>query len=489
MIRAAANRSQKRYCGWICALIAIVALTDCNPVSAVQIQDTFREMLEKQLEKSNNDAPIVSLQQEELNPATNDESLLVAPTIEPLTEPLTTPDIYQADPNALPNSVEHFEALAVANHPSLKMLLHEVQAVRAEAVQVSLRTNPSIGIYGEEIFNEGQAGLYGAFISNTHVSSAKLKSRALVKCREAEALTAQYMTAQQRILTDIRTSFYNVLIAQRKQQLAVQLAKSYQAAIDKMELMVSAGELTRSAVLRIEVQYQKSLADKVDADAMYIASWRAMAAVIGDTTLTAQPVEGSLDLFSDPIDFNTALADLVERSPELQFATASVNQAQAVLQREQANTIRNTQTQFTIGRDSASEDVFTGFQVSVPLQKYDRNQGNISAAQSRLLAAQHQSELTARNLAKRLAQEFQNYESAQNRAEIYVSEILPKSRDALNMVSRAFESGEAEFLDLLTAQQTLISTTNDYLSAVQKLWISRQQIEGLLLSDSLGGNN
>lgn len=451
------------------------------PAKGLQIQNTFRRML---------DQPIARV-------AENTQANQTAPGNRPLPGlDLNIPASGSIDDlpmervaaNEVKNSIEYFELIAIQNHPRLAQLQYEIDAVKAEAVQVALPPNPQAGLFGDEIFNEGQAGFYGAFVTETRVPLEKLRSRARVKCVESEVLEAQLEVARQKIRTDVRTAFFNVLIAQRQHQLASELADSYSTAIQTMQNMFAAGEITRSDILQVEIQYQQAVASRSDADAMFYSSWRELAAVIGDTTLAAEKVEGTLDSLSDELDFNTVLADYVERSPELKTANAKINQAQAILQREQANSMPNTQTQWRIGRDSGSEDVYAGFQVTVPIQKYNRNQGNISAAQSRLQSAHVESELLARELAQRLAREFQNYQSARNRARIYVNEILPKARESLQMVNRAYEGGEASFLQLLTSQRTLINSTTAYLGSLKKLWNSRQKIEGLLLSDSLDRN-
>lgn len=464
-----------------CLGVFLASVGSTSFVHGFQIQDTFQRMLAQRLDAARQvDAQEPSLAPAELLPVLENDMEL---------EPTT--DVEGALTQASPTSatLEQFETTALANHPRLRQLQLEITALRAESVQQSLPPNPQIGVFGDEMFNQGQAGFYGAILSETIVPHEKLRTRAQVKCREADAIMAQAAIVQQQVRTDVRTAFYQVLIAQRQNELATQLAQSYQTAIDQMQALFRAGEVTRSDILQVEVQYQQALTGQTDANATFMAAWRQLASITGDTSLTPGKVDGNLDLLANQLDFNVVLADLVQRSPELQLAVAQIRQAESVLIRERTAVLRNTQTQWTVGRDSSSEDVFAGFQVSVPWQRYNRNQGNIAAAEARLQSAHLESELLARQLANRLAAEFRNYEAARSRAVIYVDEILPKAQEALAMVNRAFEGGEAGFLELLTSQRTLIESTNQYLAALLNLWISRQKIEGLLLSGSLDGNN
>lgn len=464
-----------------CAFIVWTVLT-ASPVGALQIQETFRSMLEQRLEQTRMDDSIVQ--------ATDQSSSSLPQLTNGLEyEPHETNRDAISNASTSTTSLEQFEAMAIANHPRLKQLQLEISALNAESMQVALPPNPRVGVFGDELFNDDQGGLYGAYLNETYVPKAKLQSRANVKCLEADSVSAQIQVVEQRIRTDVRTAFYRVLIAQRQNKLATNLAESYRSAIDQMQSLFQAGEITRSAILQVEVQFQQAINSQNDSQAAFMSAWRQLAAVTGDMTLTAQNVEGDLDLLAEQMDFNIVLADVIQRSPELQLAVAQIRQAEAVVRREKNAALPETQAQWTLGRDSATEDVFAGFQLSVPWQRFNRNQGNISAAESRLQAAHLESELLARQLANRLASEFQAYEAARNRALVYVNEVLPKAQEAVEMVNRAFAGGEAGFLDLLTSQRTLIESTNQFLSALQNLWISRQKIEGLLLSGSFEGDN
>ena len=486
--------------GAICALAVLIGAISTGSAQALQTQNNFRALLEQRLKNTESNqlaSDFNSTEHFQVETSPSDENNAepqpvpelpavegVDPTAESLRQALDELS-NSIDSNAPPSSLEYFEAQALVNHPQIRVLVYEIEALRSESYQQSLRPNPRLTIFGDEVLNEAKAGLWGARFTRTNVPEQKLKAQSRVKCLEAETVVAQISTVRQRITTDVRAAFYNVLIAQRQIELASQLTESYLAAIQQVQRMVEAGESTQAEVLQLEVQYQQAAARQSNAKALYYSAWRQLAAVVGDETMVAQTVEGSLDAISAPLDFNDTLAKLVQSSPEIAVANANIQKAKAVLDREVATSLPVTQTQWTVGRDSVTNDFYTGVQYSMPLQTNDRNQGNISAARARVAAAHQQAELLPRKLASRLAKEFQSYEVASHRAEIYLDEILPKSRQAVQMVSDAFQAGEADFLQLLTAQRTLINATNDYLVALQTVWSSRQRIEGLLLSDSL----
>ncbi len=55
----------------------------------------------------------------------------------------------------------------------------------------------------------------------------------------------------------------------------------------------------------------------------------------------------------------------------------------------------------------------------------------------------------------------------------------------LELVSLGYQGGEYSFLTLLTAQRTFTQANLAYLSALDEMWSSAIEIDGLLLVDSL----
>jgi cobalt-zinc-cadmium efflux system outer membrane protein len=101
-------------------------------------------------------------------------------------------------------------------------------------------------------------------------------------------------------------------------------------------------------------------------------------------------------------------------------------------------------------------------------------------------AAQRALEQTELDLQNRLAPVYERYASAAYRVRRYRESILPVAEETLNLVRRLYAAGEYPFLNLLNAQRTYFQTNQQYLQSLLDLRTSASQIEGLLLSNSLG---
>ena len=102
------------------------------------------------------------------------------------------------------------------------------------------------------------------------------------------------------------------------------------------------------------------------------------------------------------------------------------------------------------------------------------------------LAAERALEKLELDLQQRLATVFQRYQTAAAQVERYRQAILPDTRENLDLVGKAYHAGEYDYLQMLVALRTFSTTNLAYLEAMQELRVAALEIDGLLLSGSLG---
>lgn len=396
---------------------------------------------------------------------------------------LVDPKAQQSSVSKL-GSLESFERLAIENNPTLNAAFARILAARHEALQASLHPNPQLGLFIDELGNDNDPGIWGAYLQRYIVRGNKLAIGRKVKNREAGVLEVDLETQIMRIQTDVRTAFYKLLIAQEKHQLAGKLYEAQQDAVAKSSQLFESGETPKTDLLQTQLQAQKTLILLNETEILKKNAWRRLAAVIGEPSLPVRPVAGSFEPLEETVSFEYCLEQILVNSPELSAAKAEVERVRTTIDQEIAKSIPNYQTQVSVGRDSNSNHFFTGLQLQVPLQVYDRNQGNIAAAKSRLVVAQNNVDKIRLGLSQRLATEYQLYQTAVVKSDLYVSKLLPNAQQTLDLLASGYPE-EVSFLRLLTAQQIVIDITIDYLDAMDQRWSSRLKIEGLLLDNSL----
>lgn len=384
-----------------------------------------------------------------------------------------------------PASLTWFLQLAAENHPAIDVASADVVAANYEALQASLQPNPQLGVFADEVGNDESAGLIGVYLQRKIIRGGKLELSRRVKCHEAAVLTQAQRQQLQRIETDVRTEFYRLLVAQRRVELTTQLWDLQAEALKTAKVLFDASETPKTDLLQTQVQSGRVELKLQQARIAATAAWRRLATAVSFPDLPTRDVNGSLNEITDPIDFREMLQTVLAASPQREQAVAAIDLAKAQLQRQLAQTIPDYQTQVTVGQDTATDDVFAGFQLQVPLMVSDRNQGNIAAARARIARAESQLEKVELLIARRLTGQFENYEFANAQVDMYDANLIPKARESLEIASIGYRAGEVDFLQVLAAQQSLLDLTLEYLDALEKLWNARQQIVGLALSDPL----
>ncbi len=190
--------------------------------------------------------------------------------------------------------LEDLESIAMSNNPTVACANARVQAAQANWTQVGLYPNPTGGYSTAEIGEEGTAGQQGGMIGQEIVLGHKLKLNRAIAAKEVRQAEHEREVQTLRVLNDVRTQFYNVLIAQQKVALAERLSGIGDQGVSTTEKLFKAQEVSRSDILqaRIESNSARILAENVRNE--YESSWRTLAAVMGMPTTPPAPLIGDV---------------------------------------------------------------------------------------------------------------------------------------------------------------------------------------------------
>jgi outer membrane protein, heavy metal efflux system len=395
----------------------------------------------------------------------------------------TSATIPSGDPARI--TLDELQQIALANNPTLSQAGARVRALQGKQVQVGLYPNPVIGYIGDEMGNEGTAGQQGGFLKQEIVTNGK---RGLSRSTVGHEINqAEYTMQVQRwrILNDVSAGGYEVLVAQRTVELDDQLVRIGEAGMKAAENMMKAKEVSRVDLLQARVEANSAKLQLDNARNQYMAAWRKLAVIIGMPDLGPKSLEDELEQELPPLTWNESLTRLMAESPELAQARAGLERARCNLARECAERIPNVDLEGGVRYNNASRDPVATFQIGVPLQLYNRNQGNIAKAQAELSASGSEVRRVELELQARLTETYQRYTSASQQVQRYVKDILPDAKQSLEIVRIGYEQGEFGYLELLTAQRTYFRVNLAYVESLREYWINRVRIEGMLMTGGL----
>ena len=372
--------------------------------------------------------------------------------------------------------------LAIAINPGIARAQAQLASLRGKCIQAGLLPNPTTGIFGGDINEGGSPGRYGVLYGNRIVRGDKLRLARQQVHAEIKAQRVLVEELRQRVVTDVRLRYYDLLVAIEKSNVASQLVELSRNGTEATEQLVEAKELARTSLLQAELELQQAHAIERRAHNDIANARRSLAGMIGESDLPFEDFTGSLDEFAGPIDIESAFDRLVEESPEIAKLHASVEVERRNLAKQRAQQVSDLTWQTGLAYDFATDDVVANFQLSWPIQKYNRNQGAISSARHSIVASEKKVEQKALQLRQQLVAAYRNYWDAKLQVDSIRSQILPKAKETLDLIVLGYREGEVSFLELLTAQRTYFQFNLENINQQQNLWKHRVAIEGLLLS-------
>jgi cobalt-zinc-cadmium efflux system outer membrane protein len=189
------------------------------------------------------------------------------------------------------------------------------------------------------------------------------------------------------------------------------------------------------------------------------------------------------DLFESLPDFDLPLlqAEVVRLNALPRAAAAEVARAQWALDRARVQPIPNVNLMGGYQREINYPPSNQGlFQVALSVPLFDRNQGNIRAAQADISVSRATLRTIELDLATKTAQTVNTYRISRRLAAWYEESILPKARETVALTQMLYGKGEVTFLSLLQAQRTLTETELAFVEAQAERWSNAVAIADLL---------
>lgn len=384
-----------------------------------------------------------------------------------------------------PLSLESLQQIALEHNPALARAEALTEAAHGRWMQAGLRPNPTVGYSGQQLGSGGVAEQQGVLVGQKFILGGKRQLDRAIAEQGIQRAQQHRAVLRQRVLTDVATGYYNLLTVQRRLELAGELVEISNQAVKAAEARLKADVGTRSDLLqsRIEANSTAVLLRQSRNDHLY--AWRSLAAVLGTPNATPQPLAGQLEDAIPDLNWEESRNRLLTESPEIAAARINVQRAQWVVQRAHAEVVPDVEVQGVFQRDNSTGSNNGNLQVTLPLPLWNRNQGGIYRADSELIAAQQAVQRVELHIERRLADVFRRYINARYLAESYAKEILPSAKENMELVLKLYQAGEVGSLNLITAQRTYFQTNMKHFQALREMRQAANEIEGLLLSDSL----
>jgi len=254
------------------------------------------------------------------------------------------------------------------------------------------------------------------------------------------------------------------------------LGRSLQTVSDNIELLrylegvarsqYTSGNSTYFDVLKIQIELSKSeekdrsLVDQAEPLRVYINS------LLGSEPERARAIPTTLPQAVLTRGEEKILTIALENAPILHEAQERIARARTGLELADKDfypdfnfslkTIFTGSAQFGAPADSGKDPVIAGLTVNLPIFR-DRRYGKVAEQEAAISSAQSFRQQQARKLAAEIEQSLYSYREAGRRISLYRDDLLPKTRQQLEVAINGFQSGQVSILELIDAEQNLLN--------------------------------
>jgi cobalt-zinc-cadmium efflux system outer membrane protein len=387
----------------------------------------------------------------------------------------------QVEPQAV-LSLQDALKLALQANPEVSAAMQEREATEALRLQAGLRPNPTLSASVEATRSTAQRTTVQ--ISQPLELGGKRDARIAGAEARLRAATASVEAKQAEIQANVVAAFYEVLAAQEKLKLARSFldmaAESRSATTKRVQAgKISPVEETKSLLAESSVKIEASQA----ASSLAIARKR-LTAAWGNTHPRFTMAQGNFVL--PALGTYEVLAAQIDQSPAIRLAELEVHSRNALATIERTRATPDLTVSIGAQRDAELDANLAVLGISVPIPLFDRNQGNLQEALSRVEKARDEMAALHIQLEAQLATSYERFRMASEAAQSFQGDILPGAQNAFEAAQKGFQYGKFSYLEVLDAQRTLFQAQNQYLNALVEAHQASADIKRILgITDSL----
>jgi cobalt-zinc-cadmium efflux system outer membrane protein len=387
-----------------------------------------------------------------------------------------TPPSAAAEAAAL--TLEGALARAAGVDPSLPGAEARVRAGDAAVRQADLRPNPTLGLMVENLPTLG-----GGDILNRTETTLSYEQRlerggdrpARVALAQGEAAVVRAEAAIRRLdrLEQVQRAWADALAAQAELEIArerLALAERFQIEVQRR---VDMARDPLFAGARAEAELAQA---QIDFDQAGIQA-RLARATLGRFWI------GAPDFSLDPADFEDTSAAREMAGPasgiDLAVLAAQRDVAQARVRVEQARSTPDATVSVGVRHFWDGQDLGLVVGGSIPLGRYDRNEGAIERARFEGVAAEADMAALRQEREREIARLQVLLASRALEAQRIANETLPQAERAVALVREGFARGGFTYNDVIAAQTALLSTKARRVAVLKQFHIDRARLDRL----------
>jgi cobalt-zinc-cadmium efflux system outer membrane protein len=372
-----------------------------------------------------------------------------------------------AQESALPSRLTLEEAirLAIARNPTLAACRNSVEALQGESVTAKQRLNPAVTLEQEDFPLRAHPGPFFGTQELTLRFDYEMETggRRQLRAKAAEqAVEAQRLACSdqvRRIELEVERAFARIVLAKSNLETSRFILEQAEHMIDLNRVRFKQGDISALDLNRIEVEKLRFQDDVFQAGLMLRNSMSTLLALLNAADLSqAVDVAGALPIADGetgmppqaPLDQLFSLA--VERRPDI--AAARQEDSRSDTETRLRRAMRSPNVTIGGGYKRSGLDNSYVFGITVPLQVFNRNEGEILRADAERKRSANLEAALQKQIQLEVLQAYNAVEVNRQRVEYIRTQHLKRAEDASKVTLASYNLGGATLLDYLDAQRT-----------------------------------
>lgn len=394
--------------------------------------------------------------------------------------PLERPAPYAGPPLTLSDAIDE----ALQWNPTLIALRREFEAARQRPAQVRFLSPPTFSAqiwqWPINTLNPLNTNMYMLTIEQEIPGRGKRDLRTAVAQKDADMASNDVAVSARQVLSDLKHAYATLAVARKTADIYGESAAVLRHLADVSESKYASGRISQSDVLKPVLELSKLYDDAL------MFQQQADLASAQLNALMGRPADAPIGSLPDPSShtelpaISTLVQLAIDHQPELQAARLSIERAKAEVAAAKGDTKPDFMLQGGYMVTPRGTDAWTA-QVGITWPRAPWARGRIDAriAESTAEVSAADARLQAGEWALRLTiqQAYIRAKTAEQRAALLQTTIVPQSRQTLEVARVGYESDRIDFLTLLENQRTLLAEQIDYFRVLADLAEAQADLE------------
>ena len=393
-------------------------------------------------------------------------------------------------------SLDQAIARALAQEPSLRATRTTIDVARGMQVQAGLRRNPSVSTE----FRGEPSGPDNQTMISVEWPLDLFRRDGRVAVADRELAAAEHVVAdRERVLAaDVRTRFGDALIAVRDLTVLDELVDASRRQLDLLRARVESGATPPLERDLVDVEVRRLNADRSLQIGRVERAIYELKRVLGTSPADALRLGDTLeDVVSRDSAVAPAAVDPEQRRPDVREAAARVAVADAKIDRAEREgrfdmtlfagytRMDSNFAQFGLSSAGTPERVHGLFNyvsggVTMTLPMFNRNQGEVAAAQAERAGALATQEAAALSASAEIAAARSVDQRTHEAVRLYGADARDLARQNLSVVRQSYELGRTTIFEVLAEQKRYLDLERGYTETLRAAYEARTALDRAL---------